>query len=54
MKVPSLIGGGGRGLLAIGTQPIAAARVKGNQVLTEDISPALAAGATAAAAATTT
>ena len=29
------IGGGGRGLLAIGTQPMAAARAKGNQAATD-------------------
>jgi len=42
------MGGGGRGLLAIGTHPIAAARAKGNQAATDAMFwfPLLAAKAT--------
>jgi len=35
------MGGGGRGLFAMGTHPMAAARAKGNQAATDAILPPL-------------
>jgi len=33
--LPGMVGGGGKGLVAMGTQPIAAARAKGSHAATE-------------------